>query len=160
MWCGGWGCRNLSDAEWAERGIGPPPLDIVGDPEGQFCGQHGSSLQPNGNLVLYDNGVQCTINPWTRQNLLRVNEEYSRALEYALDLDNGEAVFVRAHSLQGTESEVGYRGGNVEVLSNGHWLVSWGSARPGNSPTPQPTDGLHPSRSRHRRRMAVRAWTA
>ena len=134
------GLSNLSDEEWAERGIGPPPLDIVGDPEGQFCGQHGSSLLPNGNLVLYDNGVKCTINPWTRQNLLRANEEYSRALEYALDLDNGEAVFVRAHSLHGTESEVGYRGGNVEVLSNGHWLVSWGASRGVNPTTPQPTD--------------------
>ena len=134
------GLSNLSDEEWAERGIGPPPLDIVGDPEGQFCGQHASSLLPNGNLVLYDNGVQCTINPWTRQNLLRANEEYSRALEYALDLDNGEAVFVRAHSLHGTESEVGYRGGNVELLSNGHWLVSWGASRGRNPTTLQPTD--------------------
>ena len=134
------GLSNLGDAEWAARGIGPPPLEIVGDEEGQFCGQHGSSLLPNGNLILYDNGVQCTIDPWTRQNLLRVNEVYSRALEYALDLENGEAVFVRDHSLHGTESEVGYRGGNVELLSNGHWLVSWGAARPRNSPTPPPTD--------------------
>ena len=134
------GLSNLGDAEWAARGIGPPPLEIVGDEEGQFCGQHGSSLLPNGNLILYDNGVQCTIDPWTRQNLLRVNEVYSRALEYALDLENGEAVFVRDHSLHGTESEVGYRGGNVELLSNAHWLVSWGAARPRNSPTPPPTD--------------------
>ena len=124
------GPSNLSDAEWAERDIGPAPLDIVGDPEKQFCGQHGSSQLPNGNLILYDNGVQCTINPWTRTNLLRVNEEYSRALEYAIDVDNGEAVFVRDHSLHGTRNELGYRGGNVEVLSNGHWLVSWGGRRP------------------------------
>ena len=123
------GLSNLSDAEWAVRGIGPVPLDIIGDPEGQFCGQHGASLLPNGNLILYDNGVQCTINPWTGQNLLRVNEEYSRALEYAIDVDNGEAVYVREHSLHGTESELGYRGGNVELLSNGHWLVSWGGRR-------------------------------
>ena len=134
------GLSNLSDAEWAARGIGPAPLDIVGDPEGQFCGQHGVSLLPNGNLIIYDNGVQCTIDPWTRLNLLRANEEYSRALEYAIDVDNGEAVYVRAHSLHDTKSEVGYRTGNVEPLSNGHWLVSWGDARPRNSPSPRPTD--------------------
>ena len=122
------GPSNLSDAEWVERDIGPPPLDIIGDPEKQFCGQHASSLLPNGNLILYDNGVECTKNPWTLQNLLRENDMYSRGLEYALDLDNGEAVFVRDHSLHGTKSELGYRGGHIEGLSNGHWLISWGGA--------------------------------
>ena len=135
------GPSNLSDAEWAERGIGPAPLDIVGDPEKQFCGQHGSSQLPNGNLILYDNGVQCTRNPWMLENLLRTNGVYSRALEYALDLDNGEAVFVRDHSLHGTKSELGYRAGNVEVLGNGHWLVSWGGRRPRDpSAPPSPSD--------------------
>ena len=134
------GPSNLSDADWAERDIGPAPLDIVGDPEKQFCGQHGSSLLPNGNLILYDNGVQCTQDPWMRTNLLRENDVYSRALEYAIDLDNGEAVFVRDHSLHGTKSELGYRTGHVEELSNGHWLISWGAARPGNSPAPSPSD--------------------
>ncbi|WP_420623686.1 cadherin domain-containing protein [Candidatus Poriferisodalis sp.] len=122
------GPSNLSVAEWAERDIGPPPLEIVGDPEKQFCGQHGSSLLPNGNLLLYDNGVECTRNPWTLQNLFRENSVYSRGLEYALDLDNGEAVFVRDHSLRGTRSELGYRSGHIEGLSNGHWLISWGGA--------------------------------
>ena len=130
------GPSNLSDAEWAERDIGPPPLDIIGDPEKQFCGQHGSAQLPNGNLILYDNGVQCTQDPWTRTNLLRTNNEYSRALEYALDLDNGEAVFVRDHSLHGTKSELGYRTGHVEELSNGHWLISWGAAHPRSSDHP------------------------
>ena len=135
------GPSNLSDSEWAERDIGPPPLDIVGDPEGQFCGQHGSSLLPNGNLILYDNGVQCTINPWTRENLVRTPGIYSRALEYALDFDNGEAVFVRDHALFGKrddEGELGYRSGHVAALSNGHWLISWGGARPRNPPKPSP----------------------
>ena len=39
---------NLSDEQWDGLGKGPPPLDIIGDAEGQFCGQHGSSLLPNG----------------------------------------------------------------------------------------------------------------
>ena len=135
------GPSNLSDSEWAERDIGPPPLDIVGDPERQFCGQHGSSLLPNGNLILYDNGAQCTIDPWTGENLLRESGEFSRGAEYALDLDNGEAVFVRGHSLHGTETEVGYRAGNIESLRNGHWLISWGGRRRGAS-DPSPSDVL------------------
>ena len=134
------GPSNLSDAEWAERDLGPPPLDIIGDPAKQFCGQHGSSQLPNGNLILYDNGVQCTINPWTGANLLRESAVYSRGVEYALDLENGEAVFVRDHSLHGTKSEVGYRSGNIEELSNGHWLVSRGGARPRTTTPPSPSD--------------------
>ena len=134
------GLTNLRDADWAARGIGPAPLDIIGDPEGQFCGQHGSSQLPNENLILYDNGVQCTRDPWTRQNLLRANEEYSRALEYAIDVENGEAVYVREHSLHGARDELGYRGGHVELLSNGHWLVSWGGARPRNPAKPSPSE--------------------
>ena len=136
------GPSNLSDSEWAERKIGPPPLDIVGDPEKQFCGQHGSSLLSNGNLILYDNGVACTRNPWTGENLLRTDDVYSRAVEYALDLDNGEAVFVRDHSLHGTKSELGYRRGHVEELNNGHWLVSWGDAAPLRSSRPAPSDSF------------------
>ena len=34
------GRTNLSDAEWAARDIGPPLLDFINDPEGEFCGQH------------------------------------------------------------------------------------------------------------------------
>ena len=133
------GPSNLSDAQWAERRIGPAPLDIIGDPEKQFCGQHAAALVPDGNLILYDNGVQCTQNPWTGQSLLRTSGEYSRGVEYALDLANGEAVFVRDHSLGGAESELGYLGGNIELLGNGHWLVSWGGIRP-NSGTSPPSD--------------------
>ncbi len=133
------GPSNLSDAQWAERRIGPAPLDIIGDPEKQFCGQHAAALVPDGNLILYDNGVQCTQNPWTGQSLLRTSGEYSRGVEYALDLANGEAVFVRDHSLGGAESELGYLGGNIELLGNGHWLISWGGIRPNSGTTP-PSD--------------------
>ncbi|WP_419944416.1 cadherin domain-containing protein [Candidatus Poriferisodalis sp.] len=136
------GPTNLSDTEWEARDVGPAPLDVIGDPEKQFCGQHGSSLRPSGNLILYDNGVQCTRNPWTRQNLLRENNVYSRGLEYALDLDSGEAIFVRDHSLFGAKSELGYRNGHIEELSNGHWLIAWGGARPRNPPKPSPAKSV------------------
>ena len=120
------GRTNLSDAEWAARDIGPPPLDFINDPEGEFCGQHTARFLPNGNIFLFDNGVVCAIDPWTFEELGREGYDFSRAVEYALDLDNHEAVFVRDHSLRGERSHLGYAAGNVDVLDNGDWLVSWG----------------------------------
>ncbi len=120
------GRTNLSDAEWAARDIGPRPLDFINDPEGEFCGQHTARFLPTGNILLYDNGVECAIDPWTFDQLGREGNDFSRAVEYALDLDNHEAVFVRDHSLRGERAHVGYASGNVDALDNGDWLVSWG----------------------------------
>ncbi len=120
------GRTNLSDAEWAARDIGPRPLDFINDPEGEFCSQHTARFLPNGNIFLFDNGVVCAIDPWTFEELGREGNDFSRAVEYALDLDNHEAVFVRDHSLRGTRDHVGYATGNVDALDNGDWMVSWG----------------------------------
>ena len=120
------GRTNLSDAEWAARDIGPPPLDFINDPAGEFCGQHTARFLPNGNVFLFDNGVLCAIDPWTFDELGRAGDDFSRAVEYALDLENHEAVFVRDHSLRGERRHLGYATGNVDVLDNGDWLVSWG----------------------------------
>ena len=120
------GRTNLSDAEWAARDIGPRPLDFINDPEGEFCGQHTARFLPNGNVFLFDNGVVCAIDPWTFDELGREGSDFSRAVEYALDLENHEAVFVRDHSLRGERDHLGYANGNVDVLDNGDWLVSWG----------------------------------
>ena len=130
---------NLSDEQWDALGKGPPPLDIIGDAEGQFCGQHGSSLLPNGDLILFDNGVRCKQDPWLDTQLLaRPGGQYSRAVEYALDVDNNEAVFLRDHSLGGTRSRTGAVHGHVEALPNGDWLIGWGrggTAKPNESVT-------------------------
>ena len=40
------GQSNLSAEEWAVRDIGPAPLPIINDPEGEFCGQHGAQVLP------------------------------------------------------------------------------------------------------------------
>ena len=120
------GRTNLSAAEWAARDIGPPPLDFINDPEGEFCGQHTARFLPNGNVFLFDNGVLCAIDPWTFEELGRDGYDFSRAVEYALDFENHEAVFVRDHSLRGTRDHLGYANGSVDVLDNGDWLVSWG----------------------------------
>ena len=123
------GRSNLSDEEWSARDIGPRPLDFINDPEGEFCGQHTARFLPNGNVFLFDNGVACAIDPWTFEQLGREGSDFSRAVEYALDLENHEAVFVRDHSLRGTRDHIGHSNGNVDVLDNGDWLVSWGRTR-------------------------------
>ena len=126
------GRSNLSAEEWAERNIGPAPLRIVGDPEGEFCGQHGAEMRSDGQggrLTLFDNNESCQVNLATGE-AWRTSDEYARAVEYALDLDNGDAVFLRDHSLHGTKDRAGTRGGHVEVLDNGDWLIGWGRERP------------------------------
>ena len=120
------GQSNLSAEEWAVRDIGPAPLTIIGDPEGEFCGQHGAQVLPNGNLLLYDNGDPCVINPWTNESVGRESGVFSRAVEYAMDLTNGEVVFQRDHSLHGARNLIGPANGHVVVLDNGDWLISWG----------------------------------
>ena len=120
------GRTNLSDEEWSTRDIGPRPLDFINDPAGEFCGQHSARILPNGNVFLFDNGSVCVIDPWTFEQLGREGGDFSRAVEYALDLENHEAVFVRDHSLRGTRNHLGYANGTVFALDNGDWLVSWG----------------------------------
>ena len=122
------GRTNLAAEQWAARNIGPAPMVVVGDPAGEFCGQHAVQVLPNGNLLMFDNGVACLVNPWTGEEEGRAGGVYSRAAEYALDPDNGEAVFVRDHSLHNTRSYLGAVHGQVEPLGNGDWLVSWGRA--------------------------------
>ena len=120
------GRTNLSDEEWSARDIGPRPLDFINDPEGEFCGQHSARILPNGNVFLFDNGSVCVIDPWTFEELGREGSDFSRGVEYALDFDNHEAVFVRDHSLRRTRDHLGYANGTVFALDNGDWLVSWG----------------------------------
>ena len=138
------GRTNLSDDEWASRDIGPAPLIPVNDPEGEFCGQHSATLLPNGHLLLYDNGVVCLINPWTRESV-RTDGEYSRAVEYALDHDAGEAVFVRDHSLHGNKAALGYSSGQVVPMDNGDWLISWGRNLRGQPPLEETVTQVDPA---------------
>ena len=121
------GPTNQDEAGWASPRLDPPPLAIVGDPQGQFCGQHAASITPEGRLLLYDNGANCSRNPWTGENPVRPDRTYSRGVEYHLDFDDHEAVYVREHSLGGTADRIGWYLGHIERLEDGDWLVSWGS---------------------------------
>lgn len=121
------GRSNLGDADWIARGA-PAPLKIVGDPLGEFCGQHAPRLQPDGRLVLFDNGTHCLVDPATGTSE-RESGAFSRVVEYALDPRDGQAVFQRHHSLHGAFNRLGDRYGHVELLDNGNWLIGWGDAR-------------------------------
>ena len=124
------GRTNLSADEWAAAGKGDPPMTVLDDPHGEFCGQHSAWMLPHEHLVLFDNGNSCVSDARTGETVRNSNrpDRFSRVVEYALDLDNGEAVFVRHHSLHGAENREGRSSGHVDVLDNGDWLIGWGRA--------------------------------
>ena len=118
------GKSNRSDADWTASGT-QPPLRIVGDPYGEFCGQHSARMIGNGNLLLFDNGVACLVDP--EGNRTRPGEDFSRVVEYAIDPDHGEAIFQRHYSYHGEFNKLAPTQGHIELLETGNWLISWGS---------------------------------
>ena len=117
-----WGSDELSGHG---RGKGPAPMTILNDPYGEFCGQHSAQVLDNGHLLLYDNGFPCVRDPATGLSQ-RESGVFSRAVEYAIDPDNGEAIFQRHHSLHGDFNRGAWAAGLVEPMDNGDWLVGWG----------------------------------
>ena len=131
------GKSNRGDAEWIASGA-RAPWGIVEDPHGEFCGQHSARLRPNGNLVLFDNGGHCLADPVTGATT-REGGVFSRVVEYSLDPDTGRATFLRHHSLHGTFDRYSRSLGQVELLDNGNWLISW---RPENNPETAPDPSI------------------
>ena len=118
------GKSNRSDADWTASGT-QPPLRIVGDPYGEFCGQHSARMIDNGNLLLFDNGVACLVD--SEGNRTRPGEDFTRVVEYAIDADHGEAIFQRHYSYHGEFNKLAQSQGHIEPLETGNWLISWGS---------------------------------
>ena len=136
------GRSNLTDAQWEARDLGPPPMQFVNDPEGEFCGMHGGKMLPNGNLIIFDNGAPCVLNPWTYE-VMRESYQFSRGVEYAIDEATGEAIFLRDHSLHGERAFATRSSGHIEDLANGDWLISWGRS-PSQSSVDDGTSGKRP----------------
>ena len=133
------GRSNRSDADWTAGG-GQVPLTIQSDSYGEFCGQHAARITPGGNLILFDNGGHCLVDPET-QTSQRTGGVFSRAVEYALDLTAETATWQRHHSLHNDFNRYARSGGHVEVLDNGNWLISWGRGHNDDDPnTPLPPD--------------------
>ena len=127
-----WQRAALNTTEGAAIVTGPPPLRLIGDPEGEFCGQHSAKLVGNGNLLLYDNDKYCWQDPRTGKRV-RANGEYTRVVEYALDFERSEAVWLCQHARMNSRGNRVYTAstGLVAPVGNGHWLISWGRSSGG-----------------------------
>ena len=92
-------------------------MEVVGDPAGEFCGQHSVWLDDAGSLLMFDNGNHC-LGP--RKHL----DPFTRVVEY--DISSGtEARYVREYRLP---EHYGYANstGGVTRAPNGNWMVAWG----------------------------------
>lgn len=95
--------------------------EIIGDPFGEFCGQHTVSQIGADRVLLFDNGSLCL---GDREGLFG---QFSRAVEYRLDDAAGQANFVRDYSRNSSYQEFTRSQGSVQLLSNGNWLIGWGN---------------------------------
>ena len=123
--------RSSGAVVWKLGGIPPEPdsthtftyLPLVGDPAGEFCGQHHVTLTASGTIVMFDNGVQC-LGP------RKTETPFSRVVEY--DISSGtQAVFMREYE-RPPEQGHSQTGGGVTVINddlnrnNDRWLITWG----------------------------------
>ena len=93
-------------------------LPVVGDPEGEFCGQHHVTVTPAGSVLMFDNGNHC-LGP------RKARTPVSRIVEY--DIASGTvARFVREYRLPAADGFAA-SGGGVTALANGNWLITWGN---------------------------------
>ena len=96
-------------------------LPVVGDPLGEFCGQHHVTATPAGSVLMFDNGNHC-LGPRKERTPV------TRIVEY--DISSGaEARFVREYRLPEADGFAA-SGGGVTALENGNWLVTWGNNGP------------------------------
>ena len=94
---------------------------ITGDAFGEFCGQHSAIERPDNGVVLFDNGLYCL---GAREPTFG---QFSRVVEYELDMAAGQAQWVRDFSLGGTYQSLSTSQGSVQPLENGNWFISWGN---------------------------------
>jgi len=87
-------------------------LAFVGDPDGNFSGQHFARILPDGTLTVHDNGTLLGRPP--------------RAVEYRLDIPNMTATFLD----QVVDPREGLSNccGSASVLPGGDWLAAWGGS--------------------------------
>ena len=94
---------------------------IVGDPFSEFCGQHTAMELAGDRVLMFDNGGFCL------GDREAVFGQFSRVVEYRLDIATGQANFVRDHSLNGSFQEFTRSQGSVQPLLSGNWLIGWGN---------------------------------
>jgi len=87
-------------------------FEFIGDTVG-FSAQHSAGILPDGNLVLFDNG-------------LFHKPHVSRAVEYKLDTASRTATLV--WSYRNTPDVASIYWGNAQRLKNGNTFISWGKS--------------------------------
>ena len=110
--------RNTGEIVWRFGGA-DSDFTITDDPVGEFCGQHTVIVIQNGNLLLFDNESYC-LGP--RETDFG---QFTLIVEYELDLEAGEARFVRDLSLGGAFENFTDGQGSAQLLSNGHMVAGW-----------------------------------
>jgi len=97
--------------------------DFAGDPDHPdpwFAEAHAPEFQPDGNLLMHDNG--------------NIDRAASRAVEYELDTDAMTARIVWEYPGDGVEDEwYSFHAGDADRLDNGNTLVTVGQMIPGTS---------------------------
>lgn len=118
--------RSSGQTIWQLNGSNPS-LIITGDPYKEFCGQHTIS-EIDGYLYIFDNGGYCLGD--REENV----GQFSRALKYKLDYDQGYAEFVSDYSQNNAYSEYTSSGGSFFLTPRGNWIINW-AKRSGDLPT-------------------------
>jgi hypothetical protein len=88
---------------------------FVNDPQGGFSGQHGVRELPNGDILLFDNGVNQS-------------RQQSRAVEYALDTTTSPPTATLVWSTTPSTTLFTQALGFAQRLANGDTLVDYGEA--------------------------------
>jgi hypothetical protein len=93
--------------------LGGKRSDFKMGPGTRFAWQHDARLHPDGTLTIFDDGAAPAV------------EKHSRALVLRLDMRRKTARLVRAYVHP--DGLLSSSQGNMQVLSDGHVLVGWGS---------------------------------
>ncbi len=107
--------RSNAQTTWKLGGLSNQ-FQFINDPFGNLCGQHTASRLDNGNILLFDNGVQC----WP---IVPERGELTRVSEYRLDEQTFEAELVWSYSQEGAFTRAQ---GSAQRLQNGNTLIGWG----------------------------------
>lgn len=107
--------HKTGEVLWRFGGI-KNEFNFINDPYGNLCGQHSAVRAPNGNLLIFDNGLYCYPENPARGQLTRISE-------YHLDEFHKTAELVWSYSRPGAFAQAA---GNVQRLPNGNTLMGWG----------------------------------
>ena len=108
--------KSTGEIVWKLGGTSTPEsLTVIGDPRVYtFGGQHDARLLPDGTLTVFDNRSYLTPN------------RAPRAVRFRIDEQAGTATLLE--SITDPDVPASFCCGSARRLSNGDWLIGWGSA--------------------------------